>query len=608
MGQLLEKKLIYLVNLFTIVASAIIPSSGQPFEDAVSLMDSPVLELRSETSSFEWESITPTPHLVYHPCFENYQCARLELPMDWNRADQNGSKIALAVIRLPAKVPVTDARYGGPVILNPGGPGNSGVQQVLTEGKLMQGIVDPESTDLSSVYHTAAGKYFDIISFDPRGINNTTPPFTCFQNSASRKKWQDQATAEGMLGSSEIAFDLSWSRNAALSMICSQAYEDVVSKGEEWLGLHMNTPTVVADMVGLIERHGEWRERETETLLQSAQKTPENEAIRRQNRWKQGEEKLLYWGLSYGTVLGMTFAAMHPDRIQRAVIDGVCDGQDYYSGNWLKNIQDADEVYKSFFEYCHEAGPTKCALAGDSAEEIKARIDELIERLKTNPVPALASANRPPDMITYTDVKNMITNALYEPMDEFETMAQLLADLLRNNGSSFADFKYQGAEETCPGTVVPGDNKYEAQASIVCTDGENIDGITKDKYRRYWQTLQRQSKTIGDTWAMVRLPCIKWKTQPAWRFDGPIAGNTSHPLLFVGNTYDPVTPLRNAVRMSRQFPRSVVLQQDSLGHCSTSAPSSCSYEMIRRYFQTGDLPEPGTICEVDQRPFGLPPV
>ena len=71
-------------------------------------------------SVFSWESTPPSESLEYHDCGDGFQCARLEVPMDYNRTDLDNRRFTLAVVRIPAKVPVGDPRYGGAVLINPG--------------------------------------------------------------------------------------------------------------------------------------------------------------------------------------------------------------------------------------------------------------------------------------------------------------------------------------------------------------------------------------------------------------------------------------------------------------------------------------------------------
>ena len=69
---------------------------------------------------FNWEQINPSESLQYHDCGDGFQCARLQVPMDYNRTHGPDRKFALALVRVPAKVPVGDPRYGGAVLINPG--------------------------------------------------------------------------------------------------------------------------------------------------------------------------------------------------------------------------------------------------------------------------------------------------------------------------------------------------------------------------------------------------------------------------------------------------------------------------------------------------------
>ncbi|KZF21501.1 hypothetical protein L228DRAFT_248214 [Xylona heveae TC161] len=572
------------------------------------------------SEQFEWDDVTPTRHLIYHSCYDGLECARLDVPMDWNRTDGKGARVAIAIVKIPAKVPVTDSRYGGPVLINPGGPGGSGTYLAIRSGRDIQTVVD--AAESPSQITTSSSLYYDIIGFDPRGVNLTTPHFSCFPDAFSRQVWQTQLEAEGIIGESKDLSNVLWTRAKALGEGCSRS----MINGEDGnIKNFMNTSPVVRDMVEIIERHGEWRETEarhylansgTRLSLKDQSMASSREAILERTRWRKGEEKLLYWGFSYGTVIGATFAAMYPDLVGRVVIDGVVDTPDYYQGGWLHNLQDSDLIVDKFCEYCSKAGPDHCPFYTEGgAEGVKTRFERVLSSLKKQPIGVPANAAEGAEIVTWTDARVLIMNSLYVPYEQFPVVAQILLETEQGNGTSLARIKRSRRSPACPNTecrraepysqwcMRPGENNFEVKAGILCTDGESLLDDTREDFESYLSELRRQSKWVGDIWAHIRLECVGWDPRPKWRFTGPFGGKTAHPMLVIGNTLDPVTPLRNAFNVSSRYANSVVLQQDSEGHCSLSAPSLCTAKTVRNYFQTGELPSPKTVCDVDARPL-----
>lgn len=159
-----------------------------------------------------------------------------------------------------------------------------------------------------------------------------------------------------LVGSSDIATKHAWAIAMALAKTCS-------GKSGPKLGRFMNTTPAIADIIEIIERHGEWREREGSALLSQNNRisTLQKREIKSSLKWKEGEEMLQYWGFSYGSVTGVTFAAMQPHRVKRLIVDGICDANAMHNGLWTTSILDTDLVMDKFFEDCYKAGPVRCS-------------------------------------------------------------------------------------------------------------------------------------------------------------------------------------------------------------------------------------------------------
>jgi pimeloyl-ACP methyl ester carboxylesterase len=304
--------------------------------------------------------------------------------------------------------------------------------------------------------------------------------------------------------------------------------------------ISMNTPVVVADMVEIIERHAEWRSQEATKWLATTEGQAitsnkasthaySREAVLERTQWRKGEEKLNYWGFSYGTLLGATFAALQPHRSQRILIDGVEESNDYYQTGWITNLRDTDAIMHKFYQYCSDAGPEKCALNSGNltAGDIEDLVETLVTDIADNPVAVTGSKTRGPEIITYSDVLELIRPSLYSPLALFPRTATLLDDIINKNGSAFADFKQTLHKPSCPlqncaanGGSFKGDCHAigsEAQSGIMCSDGVDVSYRTKEDVKKNAEFLYRQSKWLGPLWASITAPCPSWQARPAWQ-------------------------------------------------------------------------------------------
>ncbi|THY90530.1 hypothetical protein D6C92_06713 [Aureobasidium pullulans] len=544
--------------------------------------------------TFPWDDLLASETLVYRDCYDDFQCAMLQVPMDWNAEEGASNKtVEIAIIRLPATVPVTDTRYGGAVIINPGKryPELPRPDLVVGSGKRVQTLVSAGPTA-----DNQTAKHFDIVSFDPRGVANTRPNFLCFPSSLERESYYTTLSAYGSPGNSYEAFSNIWTLMRTFADSCSQR---AIEAG---IGEHMSTSSVARDMIEIVERHGEWREQEARRLLKFPGNSDTNMLSRVEHQ--PGKEMVQFWGLSYGTVLGATLADMYPKRVKRVVLDGVADSFDWYKGDLTAHLQDTDLAITKFAEYCWLGGRENCALYHENGvTSIAEQFENITQKLLDNPVGVPGTDYTSASLMTYSSLKAKFFSWSYKPLQGFSKFADLLAALDKGevtastskgrittlstkkdrSGSCEEDEPYSHAcsQDGPYSSACKKDGPYSHACdpdygessmlvihdAISCTDSEDRTNTTKEEYWNYTQAMMKQSKTMGDSFTN-RLACTQWHARDSWRYEGNFNATTAHPILLLGNVVDPVTPLRNAYKMSKGFRGSVVLASDIVGHTS----------------------------------------
>ncbi|KAK3355540.1 TAP-like protein-domain-containing protein [Neurospora tetraspora] len=544
---------------------------------------------KKEEDEFNWANITPSPPPIqWQPCYDDeLDCARLDLPMDWQQADAtNGSasvrRVILAIVRLRAAVPSNSPDYRGPVIFNPGGPGGSGIWSLRDHGKDLQTIV---------------GTNHDIISWDPRGIGASTPRIDCWASAQDRVYWDLQDP--GVVDAHEGAVYDAYARAAAYSQVCERNME------ESGILEHSSTAYHARDLLAILEATG--------------------------------EKKLKYWGFSYGTVLGGTFAAMYPDRVERMVNDGNVDYEDWYNGTYIKFAHDTDKVMEAFYTFCHSAGPDRCAFHASSPLAIKSRLDALLTKLRAHPIlvpqgqsPSSDPAEpyHVPSLVTYSRIRRLLSAAFYQPILRFPQIAPVLSSLEAGDALPYHHYTLSDSPPAAPPSPTTcqadGDDPLQPPpfiffeeignpdvfTAVACSDAAPFISTPHD-FALYAQQLLNISQAAGAVQASIRLSCAGRTVRPRWEpfnsssLEAFKEVQTAHPVLFINNEFDNVTPLISARNNAKGFRGArVVVQRRSWGHTSLAAPSVCMARVVRGYFQGEGMPEEGRECWGDVVPFG----
>lgn len=432
-----------------------------------------------------------------------------------------------------------------------GGPGGSGVELLLT-------------------YRTLAGQIFgeqyNIVSFDPRGVNNSGPSLDCFSGNSEARSAFSRLHSTGVTNISSTTLEEQFYSSSIYGEWCNDAVENTSPHG-----YYVTTPAVAHDLLTFIEA-------EAEVAGQSP-----------------SDATLWCYGISYGTVIGTTFASMFPDRVGRMILDGVMNAEQYYDNDWRDNVDQMDEAMEIFSSYCHSAGSETCSFWGPTPADITTRMDGIIHQLQNHPVPVSGVQSRdPPTLVTYSDLKALFINTIYTPVRSFPVMADILHQLEGGDVSALAGM--------FDGLVITSD----ARLVIQCADSYRRNRLTTiEEFKGYVEYTVSKSKYIGDIYPIFlenilcrsmrpQLPdsmvvqgrqpsfCLSLslslfdiletsplkmvnehlplgaKSNQFLSYADPISGQgrpMSFPILFATNTIDPITPLKSYVsaKLSRHL-------------------------------------------------------
>ncbi len=435
-------------------------------------------------------------------------------------ADSGGETIRLALLRHPAAVPRDRL---GSLVVNPGGPGAPGTSYAAGAG---------------SSFGRELVERFDLVGFDPRGAGRSSP-VDCLSDGEL-----DSYVAEDP--------DPDTPDEVRAFMRTVRGFGSGCARRSGEVAAHVSTVEAARDM----------------DVLRAAL----------------GEGSMVYFGASYGTKLGATYADLFPDRVGRMVLDGALDPTLGLKETSLGQARGFQTALDAYLGNCVESSDS-CFL-GDSVAQGRQRITDLLAAIERQPLPTADGRELRVGNAFYG-----IVLPLYNRSSWFALSTALRA-ALGGDGSQLLAFSDLYTSRAADGTY--DDNSLEANLAINCLDDPA--SFTPAQVQEAIPDFAEASPTFGRVFAWSLTGCRGFSLRATETDPPPLRATGAAPIVVIGTTRDPATPLAWAEALAAQLDSGVLVTRDGDGHVGYRRGNECVDGAVEDYLVTGAVPRDGLAC------------
>ncbi|MGZ6885876.1 MAG: alpha/beta hydrolase [Acidimicrobiia bacterium] len=288
-----------------------------------------------------------------------------------------------------------------------------------------------------------------------------------------------------------------------------------------------------------------------------------------------GEPTLTFLGISYGTLLGATYADLYPTRVRAMVLDGAIDPARPTAELSADQAVAMQRQLDGFLATCARGG-----CGWPAGADPHAAFADLASRLRTAPLRAGGSS------VGVGELYGAVLSRMYSP-GRWPSLAAALAAAARGDGSPLSDLdrNYFGTQ---PGATINAD----ASTAINCLD-HPVDRDVADQ-PALAATAAARAPEFGPYLSWGTEICAVWPAR-ATRSPHAVRAAGSPPILVVGTTDDPATPYSWAQSLSSQLDHGVLLTRHGTGHTGI-LNSSCVRDRVSAYLATTVPPPAGSSC------------